>query len=141
VVYDRAGTGWSDDVRLPRSAGVRRPLVDYHVSALRKTLQERKNLLTEVETELREGEDMPDVPVLVLASMGIDPFMAALLPEAQLRELNSQKAALYRPLVESVPRGEYRAVEGAGGRPGPSGLERSPRRRGRRPGPGRADSH
>ena len=36
------------------------------------------------------------------------------LPEAQLRELNRQKAGLYAPLVKSVPRGEYREVDGAG---------------------------
>ena len=93
---------------------VRRPLVDYHVRALRRTMQERKNLFSEVEAELREGGQLPDVPVIVLASMGIDPFMAALMPVAQLRELNSRKAALFRPLVDSVPRGEYREVEGAG---------------------------
>ncbi len=52
--------------------------------------------------------------MIVLAAMGIDPFMAALMPEAQLHELNSRKAALYRPLAESVPRGEYREVAGAG---------------------------
>jgi hypothetical protein len=54
------------------------------------------------------------VPVLVLAAMGIDPFQAVIVPEAQLRELNRQKAGLYAPLVNSVRRGEYREVEGAG---------------------------
>ena len=93
---------------------VRGPLIEYHLSALGKTMQERKNLFTGVEAEIREGGNMPDVPVIVLAAMGIDPFMAALMPEAQLRELNSRKAALYRPLVESVPRGAYREVQGAG---------------------------
>jgi hypothetical protein len=93
---------------------VRKPLIDYHLTALRKTMQERKNLFTEVEAEIREGGEMPDVPVIVLAAMGIDPFMAALMPDAQLRDLNSRKSALYRPLAESVPRGEYREVEGAG---------------------------
>jgi hypothetical protein len=50
----------------------------------------------------------------VLAALGIDTFQAVLMPESQLRELNSQKAAIYGPLVGSVPRGEYRAIEGAG---------------------------
>ena len=36
------------------------------------------------------------------------------MPEAQLRELNSRKAGLCAPLVKSVPRGEYRAVEATG---------------------------
>jgi pimeloyl-ACP methyl ester carboxylesterase len=93
---------------------VRGPLIDYHLGALRKTFKEQKNLRTEVVAEIRDGGDMPDVPVIVLAAMGIDPFQAVLIPEAQLRELNGRKAAIYRPLAGSVPRGEYRPVEGAG---------------------------
>jgi pimeloyl-ACP methyl ester carboxylesterase len=89
-------------------------LIEYHLKSLRNTMKERKNIFTEVEAEIRDGGDMPDVPVTVVAATGIDPFQAVLLPEAQLRELNSRKAALYAPLVASVPRGEYRTVDGAG---------------------------
>jgi len=93
---------------------VRGPLIDYHLGTLRKTFAEQKNLNTEVMAEIRDGGGMPDVPVIVLAAMGIDPFQAVLIPQVQLRELNSHKAAIYRPLAESVPRGEYRPIEGAG---------------------------
>jgi hypothetical protein len=96
----------------PESA--REPLIDYHLEALRNTMKERKNLFTEVEAEIRGGGNLPDVPVIVLAAMGIDPFQAVLMPEAQLRELNTLKPALYAPLVRSVPRGKYREVDGAG---------------------------
>jgi hypothetical protein len=145
VLYDRAGTGWSDEVPLPRSAGevageLRAPTGRKRSAGRSSTTTSarcgrpcRSGRVTEIETEFREGGDMPDVPVIVLASMGIDPFMAALMPEAQLRELNSQKAALYRPPVESVPRGEYRAVEGAGH----STLQPSRRRRPGHPRPAR----
>ena len=93
---------------------VRGPLVEYHLKALRNTMKERKNLFTEVEPEVRDGGALPDVPVLVLAATGIDPYQAVVMPAAQLRELNRQKAGLYAPLVKSVPRGEYREVDGAG---------------------------
>jgi pimeloyl-ACP methyl ester carboxylesterase len=93
---------------------VRRPLIEYHLMALWRSLREQKNLNTEVMAEVRDGGDMPDVPVIVLAAMGIDPFQAVLMPQAQLRELNGRKAAIYGPLAESVPRGEYRPLEGAG---------------------------
>ena len=93
---------------------VREPLIDYHLRALRTTIKERKNLFTEVNAEVRDGGNLPDVPVIVLAAMGIDPFQAVLMPEAQLRELNTRKPALYAPLAQSVPRGEHRPVNGAG---------------------------
>jgi hypothetical protein len=93
---------------------LRGPLIDYHLGALRNTMKERKNLFTDVEPEVRDGGGLPDVPVLVLAAMGIDPFQAVIVPEAQLRELNQRKAGLYAPLVKSVRRGEYREVQGAG---------------------------
>jgi pimeloyl-ACP methyl ester carboxylesterase len=93
---------------------VREPLIDYHLKTLRNTMRERKNLFTEIEPEVRDGGDLPDVPVIVLAATGIDPYQAVIMPEAQLRELNTQKAALYAPLVKSVARGEYREVGNAG---------------------------
>lgn len=64
--------------------------------------------------EVRDGGALPDVPVLVLAATGIDPYQVVVMPEAQLREPNRQKAGLYAPLVKSVPHGEYREVDGAG---------------------------
>jgi pimeloyl-ACP methyl ester carboxylesterase len=105
-MFEQMLAGWPEPVR--------GPLIDYHLTALRKTLQEQKNLNTEVVAEIRDGGDMPDVPVIVLAAMGIDPFQAVFIPQAQLRELNSHKAAIYSPLTASVPRGEYRPVQEAG---------------------------
>jgi pimeloyl-ACP methyl ester carboxylesterase len=93
---------------------VRGPLVEYHLKTLRNTIKERKNLFTEIEPETKQGGALPDVPLIVLAATGIDPYQAVVLPATQLRELNSSKAALYAPLVQSVPRGEYREVPGAG---------------------------
>lgn len=104
-MFEQMLAGWPEPVR--------GPLIDYHLTALGKTLQEQKNPSTEVVAEIRDGGDLPDVPVIVLAAMGIDPFQAVLISQAQLRELNSQKAAIYGPLAASVPRGEYRPVQDA----------------------------
>jgi pimeloyl-ACP methyl ester carboxylesterase len=93
---------------------VRRPLVEYHLRQLRKTMQEQTNLNTEIVGELCSGGGMPDVPKILLAAMGIDPFMAVLMPKAQLFELNEHKSTIYRPLTASPARCEYRAVVGAG---------------------------
>ena len=69
--------------------------IDYHLRALRPTIKERKNLFHEVDAEVRDGGIiLPDVPVIVLAAMGIDRFEAALMPDADLRELNTRKPAL-----------------------------------------------
>jgi hypothetical protein len=57
---------------------------------------------------------MPDVPLIVLTALGIDPFMAAFMPERYLRELNDGKRVIYTALAESVPRGEHRVLENAG---------------------------
>jgi pimeloyl-ACP methyl ester carboxylesterase len=105
-MFERVFADWPEPVR--------GPLIDYHLKALRNTMRERRNLFTEVEPEVRDGGEMPDVPVILLAAMGIDPFQAVVMPEAELRDLSSRKPALYQPLVESVPRGEFRPIEGTG---------------------------
>ena len=59
-------------------------------------------------------EIIPDVPLIVLTAMGLDPFMAAFMPEPFLREVNEGKRVMYTALAESVPRGENRVLENAG---------------------------
>lgn len=93
---------------------IREPLIEYHLTSLRKSLQEGKNLRGELLDELRNDGNTPDVPLIVLIAMGIDPFMAPIMPESYLRKMNDGKRVLYTALAESVPRGEYRAVENAG---------------------------
>lgn len=93
---------------------VREPLVDYHLRTLMLTMKEQKNINTEIVEELRSGGAMPDVPVILLAAMGIDPFQAAIMPEQQLIELNEQKPTIYRPITASAAHCDYRPVDGAG---------------------------
>ncbi len=109
--FERVFAQWPDSIR--------ERLVEYHLRSLRKSLQEwparsRRNPENELVNEVRHGGDMPDVPLIVLTAMGLDPFMAAFMPEPYLRELNDGKPAMYTALAKSVPRGEIRMLENAG---------------------------
>jgi len=95
-------------------APLRRTLVDYHLRAWRKTLQETRNLQSEVMGEVRDGGALPDRPLIVLTALGLDPFMARFAPEPYLRALNDRKRQFYANFAATVPRGENRLVEDAG---------------------------
>jgi len=97
---------------------IREPLIERHVSKewLRVGLQEAKNL-GQLNDELRRTGKMPDVPLIILTAMGIDPFKQAVsggIPEALLREEIDGKRRLYTALAESVSQGENRLVDGVG---------------------------
>jgi pimeloyl-ACP methyl ester carboxylesterase len=97
---------------------VRESLIDWHLRSLTKTFQEwptsDRTGKGRLMTELRLGGNTPDVPLIVLCAMGIDPSMAAIMPDSYLRKINDGKRVLYTALASSVPRGEYREVENAG---------------------------
>jgi pimeloyl-ACP methyl ester carboxylesterase len=96
---------------------IREPLIDYHLRTLMKTFMERKNL-NSVYEEVREGEDIPDIPLIVYTAMGIDPFMTPITSKSFLREttdpFNTIKNTIYTKLANSVPRGEHRILKNAG---------------------------
>jgi pimeloyl-ACP methyl ester carboxylesterase len=94
--------------------GLRQTLIEHHLAAWRKTLDEGKNLQGEVLGEIGRGGRLPDVPLIVLTAMGIDPFQAAFMPETELRELNALKEPIYQAFARSVPRGENRSLTDAG---------------------------
>ncbi len=108
--YVRMFASWPEEVR--------EPLIDWHLKSLRKTFQEfpasDRTGKGRLSTELRAGGATPDVPLLVLCGLGIDPFYAAIMPESYLRKMNDGQRILYRALAASAPRGEYREVEQAG---------------------------
>jgi pimeloyl-ACP methyl ester carboxylesterase len=100
-------------------ASIRERLIDYHLRSSRRSLEEwparsRKNVNGELLGEIRRGGDTPDVPLIVLVANGLDPFMAAFMPEPYLRQINAGKRVIYRALAGSVPRGELRVLENAG---------------------------
>ena len=78
--------------------GLRQTLIEYHLRAWRKTLDEARNLQGEVLDEIAKGGPLPDVPLIVLTAMGIDPFQAAFMPETELRALNALKGPSTRTL-------------------------------------------
>lgn len=92
---------------------VRESLVRYHLRSIRTGLAEAKGE-SDLRAELVRGGDMRTVPMIVLASLGIDRFQTALMPESYLRELNTRKDEIYAPLVASVKGAEYRTLPGAG---------------------------
>jgi pimeloyl-ACP methyl ester carboxylesterase len=94
--------------------GLRQTLIEYHLRAWRRSLDEARTLRSEVLSEIASGGPLPDVPLIVLTAMGVDPFQAAFMPEAELRELNALKEPIYKAFASSVPRGENRSLADAG---------------------------
>jgi hypothetical protein len=93
-------------------APVRDLLFEYHLTSWRIGLKEAKNFES-ICDEVRRGGEMPDVPLIVLTGMGIDPFRALFATEASQRELNEVKLAINRAIAHSVPHGEHRVLENA----------------------------
>lgn len=104
-LFSRMYATWPD--------AMRETLVEYHLRAWRKSLQEAANLNREVLPEIAAG-GAPAHLTIVLTAMGIDPFMAPFMPAAQLRELNAKKAGFYSAFAALAPRGENRLLADAG---------------------------
>ena len=75
-------------------------------------VRERSNM-AEVADELKHGRDLPDVPVIALAALAIDPGMRLIMSGKSLRAMTEGNRRLYTDLAGSVTRGEYRPLEGA----------------------------
>ena len=90
---------------------LRQSLIGYHLRNWRRSIQEAANLQGEVLGEIGEGGTLPDVPLVVLTAMGIDPFQAAFLAQDYLSELNARKRSFYDDFAASTPRGENRTVD------------------------------
>jgi len=105
-MYRRMFASWPD--------GVRETLVERHLSGQwwQAGVRERSNLPA-VAAELRQGGDVPDVPVIVLAPTGIDPGLRLMMSGRALRAMTDGNRRMYTDLAGSVSRGEYRSLEGA----------------------------
>jgi pimeloyl-ACP methyl ester carboxylesterase len=108
--FEQEMTDWPPDIR--------DVLVERHVSAdwLRAGLQEAKNI-DQLYDEVRHAGQMPDLPLIILTSTGIDSFKAAVsqgIPESLLREEIEGKNRLYTTWAESFRNGENRLVEDVG---------------------------
>jgi pimeloyl-ACP methyl ester carboxylesterase len=93
-------------------APVRDLLLEYHLKSWRVGLKEAKNFES-ICDEIRRGGDIPDVPLIVLTGMGIDPFREMFATEASQRQLNDIKLAINQAIANSARHGEHRALENA----------------------------
>ncbi len=98
---------WPDEIR--------EVIIERHVSLdwLWAGVQEAQNA-DQLYDELRHAGPMPDVPLMVLCSMGVDDFRRAVsagASESLLREEIEGKRRLYAALAASVTRGEIRPVD------------------------------
>jgi pimeloyl-ACP methyl ester carboxylesterase len=110
--FKRLYRGYFERMFADWPAPVRALLFDYHRKSWRVGLKEAKNFES-ICDEVRRGGDMPDVPLIVLTAMGIDPFRAMFATEASQRQLNDIKLAINGAIANSVPHGEHRVLESA----------------------------
>ncbi|TQF03847.1 alpha/beta hydrolase [Kitasatospora acidiphila] len=90
---------------------VRESLVEYHVSDrwIHAGIAERASMAA-LADELRSGADIPDVPLIALTPLAVDPAQQALMSEEALRELHDGKTRLYASMAGAVSDGEQRIL-------------------------------
>ncbi|MDH6141298.1 pimeloyl-ACP methyl ester carboxylesterase [Kitasatospora sp. GP30] len=90
---------------------VRESLVEYHVSDrwIHAGIAERASMAA-LAQELRAGADIPDVPLIALTPLAVDPAQQALMSEEALREMHEGKTRLYASMVNAVSDGEQRIL-------------------------------
>jgi pimeloyl-ACP methyl ester carboxylesterase len=110
--FKRLFRGYFERMFAEWPAPVRDLLFEYHLKSWRVGLKEAKNFES-ICDEIHRGGDMPDVPLIVLTSMGIDPFRAMFATQDSQRQLNDIKLAINRGIANSVPHGEHRVLENA----------------------------
>lgn len=106
-LFEQEMAGWPQEIR--------EPLIGRHLSRewLLTGFREASNV-DQLYDEVRYAGPMPDVPLIVLCSMGIDGFKRAVsmgVPDALLQEEIEGKRRLYTALAGSVPRGEIRLMD------------------------------
>ncbi|MEV4106639.1 alpha/beta hydrolase [Nonomuraea sp. NPDC049695] len=89
---------------------IREALVERHLDPeeFAAGMRERANL-ADLADEVRRAGEVPAVPVIAFAAMGIDPGQLLYLPEELLREQNEAKRAMYADMTG----GEVRVLENA----------------------------
>jgi pimeloyl-ACP methyl ester carboxylesterase len=105
-MYQQMFAGW------PEPLGEK--LINRHLSRewWETGVRERSNM-PELADELQHGGDLPDVPLIALVALGIDPGMRLLMSSSSLREMTEAKRRMYAALAGSVSHGECRILEGA----------------------------
>jgi len=93
-------------------AEIRDPLIEQHLRAWRTGIVEGSNV-DGLYQELRQGGPLPDVPVIVMTALAIDPMQRQFMEEEDLRGINAAKLIMNRGVVASVDRGEHRELPAA----------------------------
>ncbi|MEV0647967.1 alpha/beta hydrolase [Phytomonospora sp. NPDC050363] len=90
---------------------VRDAVVDYHVSRrwITAGIAERGQMVSLAE-ELHTGPQVPDVPVIALTPVGVDPAQQSLMSEEVMQAVHDGKVRLDAALVASVSNGEQRIL-------------------------------
>ncbi|MFD4661253.1 alpha/beta fold hydrolase [Kitasatospora sp. NPDC058444] len=96
-------------------ADVRDAVVEYHVSErwIHAGIAERASM-PDLAVELRAGADLPDVPLIALTPLGVDPGQQALMSEELLQAMHDGKTRLYADMVARVSNGEQRILSDTG---------------------------
>ncbi|MEU1290448.1 alpha/beta hydrolase [Kitasatospora sp. NPDC005856] len=96
-------------------ADVRDAVIEYHVSErwIHAGIAERASM-PDLAVELRAGADLPDVPLIALTPLGVDPGQQALMSEELLRAMHDGKTRLYADMVARVSNGEQRILSDTG---------------------------
>ena len=104
VLFEQKFRTWPDQVRVA--------LVARHLEAWRVGILESMSLDTVI-AELANGGPIPDVPLVVMTSMGIDPALRAFSPDAAQQKINDGKRTLNELISRSTSRGRHVVVEDA----------------------------
>lgn len=104
ALFEQKFGTWPDQVRLA--------LVARHLEAWRVGILEAMSLDTVI-AELANGGSIPDVPLVVMTAMGIDPAQSAFAPEAVQQKINDGKRTLNELIARSTSRGQHVVVQDA----------------------------
>ncbi|WP_018347883.1 alpha/beta fold hydrolase [Longispora albida] len=90
---------------------VREAVTEYHVSDrwISAGIAERTGLDV-LAAELKAGPALPDVPLITVTPLAVDPNQQALMPEEQLQALHDGKTRQAADMAASVTHGEHRVL-------------------------------
>ncbi|MET8543253.1 alpha/beta hydrolase [Kitasatospora sp. NPDC004799] len=96
-------------------ADLRDALVEYHVSErwIHAGMAERASM-PDLAVELRAGADLPDVPLIAVTPLGVDPGQLEVMGAELLQAMHDGKTRLYADMVDRVSDGEQRILSDTG---------------------------
>jgi pimeloyl-ACP methyl ester carboxylesterase len=100
-IFERNLATWPAEIRIP--------VIERHLKLWRNGFVEASNIDL-LYDELRHGGPLPDVPVIVLTAMAVDPAQRQFLSEDDLQGVNAAKLTMNRSVASSVRRGENREL-------------------------------